>query len=63
MYAVEYDVRFWDKIERVSTKQDIENIKFKKKDKKIIYQVENSKLIRLIAPEVTIVEIRDKLAL
>lgn len=36
---------------------------FKKKDGKIIYQVENSKLVKLIAPEWTIVEIRDKIEL
>lgn len=39
------------------------DIKFKKKDGKIIYQVENSKLVKLIAPEGTIIEIRDKIEL
>lgn len=42
---------------------DDKEIKFKKKDGKIIYQVENSKLVKLIAPEGTIVEIRDKIEL
>lgn len=36
-----------------------ENIKFKKKDGDIIYKVENNKLVKLIAPEGTIIEIRD----
>lgn len=40
-----------------------DNIKFKKKDDKIIYQVKNSKLIKLIAPEGTIIEIRDELSI
>lgn len=40
--------------------KDKKNIKFKKKEDKIVYQVENSKLVKLIAPEGTIVEIRDK---
>ena len=44
------------------TKLTIE-IKFKKKCGKIIYQVENSKLVKLIAPGWTIVEIRDKIEL
>lgn len=35
-------------------------IKDKKKEDKIVYQVKNSKLVKLIAPEGTIVEIRDK---
>lgn len=43
--------------------KDDKEIKFKKKDGKIIYQVENSKLVKLIAPEGTIVEIRDKIEL
>ena len=38
--------------------KDNKEIKFKKKDGKIIYQVENSKLVKLIAPEGTIVEIK-----
>ena len=36
----------------------MKNIEFKKKEGKIIYQVENSKLVKLIAPEGTIVEIK-----
>ena len=43
--------------------KDNKEIKFKKKDGKIIYQVENSKLVKLIAPEGTIVEIRDMIEL
>lgn len=43
--------------------KDDKEIEFKKKDGKIIYQVENSKLVKLIAPEGTIVEIRDKIEL
>ena len=43
--------------------KDMENIKFKKKHDDIVYQVENSKLVKLIAPEGTIVEIRDKKSL
>ena len=39
--------------------KNMENIKFKKKQDDIIYQVENSKLVKLIAPEGTIVEIRN----
>lgn len=39
--------------------KDKENIKFKKKDGDIIYKVENNKLVKLIAPEGTIIEIRD----
>lgn len=35
--------------------KDDKEIEFKKKDGKIIYQVENSKLVKLIAPEGTIV--------
>ena len=38
-----------------------ENIEFKRKNGNIIYQVENSKLVKLIAPEGTIVEIRDSI--
>ena len=38
--------------------KDMKNIKFKKKEGNIIYQVENSKLVKLIAPEGTIVEIK-----
>ena len=45
--------------EFVSKIKNLENIKFKKKQDDIIYQVENSKLVKLIAPEGTIVEIRD----
>lgn len=45
--------------ELVSKIKNMENIKFKKKQDDIIYQVENSKLVKLIAPEGTIVEIRD----
>ena len=45
--------------EFVSKIKDMENIKFKKKQNDIVYQVENSKLVKLIAPEGTIVEIRD----
>ena len=43
--------------------KDKENIKFKEKNGEIIYQVENSKLVKLIAPEGTIVEIRDAIEL
>lgn len=46
--------------EFVSKIKDNKDIKFKKKDGQIIYQVENSKLVKLIAPEGTIVEIRNK---
>lgn len=49
--------------EFVSKIKDNKDIKFKKKDGQIIYQVENSKLVKLIAPEGTIVEIRDKIEL
>ena len=49
--------------EFVSKIKDNKDIKFKKKDGRIIYQVENSKLVKLIAPEGTIVEIRDKIEL
>ena len=49
--------------EFVSTIKDKENIKFKKKEGQIIYKVENSKLVKLIAPEGTIVEIRDSIYL
>ena len=38
--------------------KDMKNIEFKKKEGNIIYQVENSKLVKLIAPEGTIVEIK-----
>ena len=38
----------------------MKNIKIKKKQENILYQVENSKLVKLIAPEGTIIEIRDK---
>ena len=44
--------------EFVSKIKDNKEIKFKKKDGKIIYQVVNSKLVKLIAPEGTIVEIK-----
>ena len=43
----------------VANINDTKNIEFKKKEGNIIYQVENSKLVKLIAPEGTIVEIRD----
>ncbi|MEI3395693.1 MAG: VOC family protein [Clostridia bacterium] len=43
----------------VSNIESMGNIEFKKKNGNIIYQVENSKLVKLIAPEGTIVEIRD----
>lgn len=43
----------------VSNVKAMKNIEFKKKSGNIIYQVENSKLVKLIAPEGTIVEIRD----
>ena len=43
----------------VANINDTKNIEFKKKEENIIYQVENSKLVKLIAPEGTIVEIRD----
>lgn len=46
--------------EFVSKIKNKENIKFKKKDGNIVYKVENSKLIKLIAPEGTIVEIRNR---
>lgn len=49
--------------EFVSKIKDNENIEFKKKNGKIIYHVENSKLIKLITPEGTIVEIRDEINL
>lgn len=49
--------------EFVSKIKDNKDIKFKKKDGKVIYQVENSKLVKLIAPEGTIIEIRDKIEL
>lgn len=39
--------------------KDLDIVKFKKKDGDIIYNVENSKLVKIIAPEGTIVEIRD----
>lgn len=38
--------------------KDLDIVKFKKKDGYIIYNVENSKLAKIIAPEGTIVEIR-----
>ena len=48
-----------ENIERfVFNVKDMKNIKFKKKEGNIIYQVENSKLVKLIAPEGTIVEIK-----
>ena len=43
----------------VSNIESMGNIEFKKKNGNIIYKVENSKLVKLIAPEGTIVEIRD----
>ena len=49
--------------EFVNKIKDKENIKFKEKNGEIIYQVENSKLVKLIAPEGTIVEIRDAIEL
>ena len=45
----------------LSNIKDIDNIEFKRKNGNIIYQVENSKLVKLIAPEGTIVEIRDSI--
>lgn len=45
--------------ELVSKIKCMKNIKFKKKEGEVIYQVENSKIIKLIAPEGTIVEIRN----
>lgn len=45
--------------EFVAKIKDFKHIKFKKKEGKIVYQVENSKLVKLIAPEGTIIEIRD----
>lgn len=45
----------------VSNIENMDNIEFKKKNGSIIYQVENSKLVKLIAPEGTIVEIRDSI--
>lgn len=39
--------------------KDLDIVKFKKKDGNIIYNVENSKLVKIIAPEGTIIEIRD----
>lgn len=45
--------------EFVAKIKDFKYIKFKKKEGKIVYQVENSKLVKLIAPEGTIIEIRD----
>ena len=47
----------------LSNIKDIDNIEFKRKNGNIIYQVENSKLVKLIAPEGTIVEIRDSINL
>ena len=45
--------------EFVSKIKNLDIVKFKKKDGNIIYNVENSKLVKIIAPEGTIVEIRD----
>ena len=45
--------------ELVSKIKCMKNVKFKKKEGEVIYQVENSKIIKLIAPEGTIVEIRN----
>ncbi len=39
--------------------KDIDSIQFKKKEGNIIYNVENSKLVKIMAPEGTIVEIRN----
>ena len=45
--------------EFVSKIKDLDIVKFKKKDEDIIYNVENSRLVKIIAPEGTIVEIRN----
>ena len=45
--------------EFVSKIKNLDIVKFNKKDGNIIYNVENSKLVKIIAPEGTIVEIRD----
>ena len=45
--------------EFVSKIKDLDIVRFKKKEGDIIYNVENSKLVKLVAPEGTIVEIRD----
>ena len=45
--------------EFVSKIKDLDIVRFKKKECDIIYNVENSKLVKLVAPEGTIVEIRD----
>lgn len=47
----------------VSNIEAMENVEFMKKNGNIIYQVETSKLVKLIAPEGTIVEIRDSINL
>ena len=39
--------------------KDIDSIQFKKKEGNIIYNVEDSKLVKITAPEGTIVEIRN----
>ncbi len=49
--------------EFVSRIINMSEINFKKKNGNIIYIVENSKLVKLIAPEGTIVEIRDEISL
>lgn len=49
--------------EFVSKIKTMDNVQFKEKNGQIIYCVENSKLVKLIAPEGTIVEIRDCLSL
>lgn len=51
---------YGDNIQKfVSKIKNLDIVKFKKKDGDIIYNVENSKLVKIIAPEGTIVEIRD----
>lgn len=39
--------------------KNLKNVVFKKKNEKIIYEVEGNKLVKLIAPEGTIIEIRN----
>ena len=57
-------LKYEDNIDNFVVKiKDDKEIKFKKKCGKIIYQVENSKLVKLIAPAWTIVESRDKIEL
>lgn len=62
--GIVYFALYEDNIDEFVAKiKDNKDIKFKKKDGKIIYQVENSKLVKLIAPEGTIIEIRNKIKL